>query len=92
MEVFKNEGINLKYHKMINIYELDFYNEEFKKYIEIDGEQHYQEKSIKRDKIRDEYLASLGWSGMRIRWKDYQNKSDEERRKLISQIKKFMIP
>lgn len=92
MEVFKNEGIDLKYHKMINRYELDFYNDNLKKYVEIDGEQHYLEDSIIRDKKRTEYLSSLGWVGMRIRWSEYQKKNEKERKELIMQIKEFMYP
>lgn len=90
MEVFKREKIDLKYHKMVNVYELDFYNEDLKKYVEIDGEQHYLKDSIIRDKKRNEYLSSLGWRGMRIRWSDYQKKNEIEKKYVIEQIKKFM--
>lgn len=92
IEVFKNEGIDLKYHKMINRYELDFYNDGLKKYVEIDGEQHYQESSIIRDKNRSDYLNSLGWTGMRIRWRDYQKKNEKEKKEIIEKIKTFLYP
>ena len=56
-------------------------------YLEIDGEQHYQEKSIERDKIRDEYLKSLGWRGMRIRWSTWQKLDRNEKELIIKAIK-----
>ena len=36
MELFQQESIPLSFHKQVGIYQLDFYNEELKKYIEID--------------------------------------------------------
>lgn len=90
-EVFKNENIDLKYHKQIGRYELDFYNEELMKYIEIDGHQHTDtEYMIQHDKERDQYLENLGWKGMRIRWSEYKKLNIEERKKIIYNIKLFI--
>lgn len=90
-EVFKNENINLKYHKQIGRYELDFYNEDLMKYIEIDGHQHTDsEYMIQHDKDRDLYLENLGWKGMRIRWSEYKKLNIEERKNIIYDIKLFI--
>lgn len=91
LELFKKENINLKYHLQIGLYQLDFYDEEYKKYIEIDGSQHYLPKSIIKDKQRDEYLKSLGWKGMRINWSEYQKMNNEEKENVVNQIRLFIM-
>lgn len=90
-ELFINEGIPLKYHKQIGRYELDFYNEELKKYVEIDGEQHYTDKMIQHDKERNEYLLNLGWNGLRIRWSEYKKLSEKEKEDKIQEVKTFLF-
>lgn len=87
INVFQNENIPLNYHKQFGLYELDFYNEEFKVYVEIDGEQHYLPQSIERDKTRDEYFKQLGWKGIRVRWAHFIKSSDEEKQNIINKIK-----
>lgn len=87
INVFQNENIPLNYHKQFGLYELDFYNEEFKVYVEIDGEQHYLSQSIERDKIRNEYFKQLGWKGIRVRWAHFIKSSDEEKQNIIKKIK-----
>lgn len=85
--LFENENIPLSFHKQISVYQLDFYNDDKMFYIEIDGEQHYQEKSIERDKKRDEYLKNLGWRGMRIRWSTWQKLDRSEKELIIKSIR-----
>ncbi|NCU28868.1 MAG: DUF559 domain-containing protein [Candidatus Moranbacteria bacterium] len=89
--VFQKEKIDLKYHFQVGRYELDFYNETSKKYVEIDSESHYlDKKTVKIDKERNEYLNELGWTGYRIRWKDYKKLSLSERTEKIKAIKDFL--
>lgn len=91
-EVFEKENIPLKFHLSIGKYELDFYNEDIKKYVEIDGEQHYRfQENVKRDKHRDNYLNKLGWKGIRIKWSDYKKLNYEEKHKIIEQIRLFIL-
>ena len=90
IDLFANENIPLSFHKQISIYELDFYNEDKMFYLEIDGEQHYQEKSIERDKQRDEYLKNLGWTGMRIRWSTWQKLERIEKENIVKEIKNIL--
>lgn len=87
-ELFEKENIPLYYHKQVGRYELDFYNEDLMKYVEIDGEQHYQPHMIKHDKERTEYLENLGWKGIRIRWSEYKKSNNKEI--FILEIKNFL--
>lgn len=88
MFVFKKEKIDLEYHVQISRYQLDFCDLKQKKYIEIDGESHYVDnKTIKIDKERTEFLEKLGWKCFRIRWKDYKKLNFDERKKKKNKIK-----
>lgn len=91
-DVFEKENIPLKFHLAIGKYELDFYNEDLRKYIEIDGDQHYRfQENIERDKRRDEYLEQLGWKGLRIKWSDFKKLNYEEKHNIIEQIRQFIL-
>lgn len=50
----------------IGKYIADFYCPEFKIVIEIDGSQHFQDKNYENDKIREEYMFSLGIKTIRF--------------------------
>jgi very-short-patch-repair endonuclease len=90
-DVFEKENIQLLHHKQVGLYQLDFYNDALKIYIEIDGEQHYVDKRIVESDIRrTEYLKNLGWSGKRIRWAEYQKLQIKERKSLINEIKSLL--
>ena len=89
-ELFINENIDLKYHKRVGRYELDFYNEDLMKYVEIDGEQHYQPPMIEHDKKRTEYLKQKGWEGIRIRWSEYKKMTNKEKENKIKEIICFL--
>ena len=51
--------------KTIGNYIVDFYVATEKLVIEIDGSQHYQTEGVASDRIRDEYLNSLGLTVVR---------------------------
>lgn len=89
-ELFERECIPLKYHLQVGRYELDFYNEELMKYIEIDREQHFSDYMINHDAERNEFLLNLGWLGLRIRWSEYKVLSLSEKKSVINNIKLFM--
>lgn len=89
-ELFIKENVPLKYHKQIDRYELDFYNEDLMKYVEIDGEQHYSDYMIQHDKERNEYLKQKGWEGIRIRWSEYKKMNNDDKYKVINNIKEFI--
>ena len=52
--------------KPIGNYIADFYCSEAKLIIEVDGGQHYEEKGIEKDEIRDEYFKNLGLKVLRF--------------------------
>lgn len=89
-DLFEQENISLKYHLQVGLYELDFYNEEYKVYVEIDGDTHKQKKVQDIDKRKDDYLQSLGWKGMRISWANYQKLSYEEKELEVEKIRNFV--
>ena len=89
-DLFEQENIPLKYHLQVGLYELDFYNEEYKVYVEIDGDTHKQKKVQDIDKRKDNYLQSLGWKGMRISWANYQKLSHEEKELEVEKIRNFV--
>ena len=81
---------NLKQNYHVDRYFLDLANPEKKLYIEIDGEQHYNDqKVVEHDKIRTERLEELGWKCLRrIRWSEYKKLSKEEQESLITELQK----
>jgi very-short-patch-repair endonuclease len=91
IELFAKENIDLKYHLDVSIYELDFYNEDIKLCVEIDGNQHfYDQKIIESDLRRTKYLESLGWKVFRIRWSHYQRLTLEQKKETIQYIKNLI--
>lgn len=94
-KVLLNEGLIFKsqYHIWSGSknYFLDFYFEDAKVNLEIDGSQHKWEDRIKSDKIRDEYMKSIGIRVLRIEWKNPNKRETEEYFKnKISELKKLL--
>ena len=52
--------------KILGKYIVDFYCAKAKLVIELDGTQHYEDKNIKEDVVRTEYLKGFGLSVIRI--------------------------
>lgn len=59
-EFLKDLPVTVTRQKILGNYIVDFYIAECKIVIELDGSQHYEDEGLKRDKIRDEFLGSLG--------------------------------
>lgn len=80
-----------QYH--VDKYFLDLAWPEKKAYIEIDGEQHYNDpKVIEHDKIRTSSLAELGWVLItRIRWSDFQKLTKFEKENYIHQVGALVV-
>lgn len=90
-EVFENEGIPLQHHKQVSIYQLDFYNEEKMLALEVDGNQHYDDKNIvESDKRKNQCLNDLGWTVLRIRWSYYQKLPRKERERVVREIREIL--
>jgi len=52
--------ITVNRQKVIGNYIVDFYIASCKLVIELDGSQHYEDKGIEKDAVRDKYMESLG--------------------------------
>jgi very-short-patch-repair endonuclease len=67
---------------------LDFANTECKRYIEIDGEQHYTDpRIVEHDIARTQQLRENGWECVcRVRWSVYQRLSKEEKVKYVANM------
>ena len=88
IELFEKEGIDLQYHKQVGLYQLDFYNDKFKVYVEIDGEQHYQPKALERDKKREDKLKGKGWDLIcRIRWSEWKRMNEPQQNEVLDFIR-----
>lgn len=79
----------LKQNYHVSRYFLDLANPEKKIYIEIDGEQHYNDpKVVEHDKIRTQELESLGWICLkRVRWSEFKKLEFEEKKNFIDSLK-----
>lgn len=92
IDLIKKEEINLSYHKQIGIYELDFFNEEKKIDLEIDGDQHILDERIAKSDIkRTKYLEELGWTVVRVLWSDWKKKNLKEKKDFIDYIKGLLV-
>lgn len=93
-EAFLNEQFpNFKQDRYVNGYFLDFAFEEYKCYIEIDGEQHYVDKNIvEHDKIRNDVLNKTEWKCIsRVRWSEFQKLSSEQKHNFLIDLKQKIL-
>lgn len=93
-DIFKNDALLCRCIQQyrVNRFRLDFAIPDIKIYIEIDGEQHYNDaRIIKHDKERTKILESLGWTGFRIRWSKFIKKPKELKFDELNIIKKQII-
>ena len=59
-------GVQFYRQKPIGEYIVDFFAPRAKLVIEVDGSKHVEEKQARKDKNRDDYLASLGFKVLRF--------------------------
>lgn len=72
---------NVKYEEQhpVGSYSLDFALPDRMIDLEIDGEQHYvDQRIVESDKRRTEYLETLGWTTIRVRWSEFKRLDDKE--------------
>lgn len=64
----KNGALRVEFVRQYEIgkYLVDFYCEELKLIIEIDGGEHYSQKGLEHDKKRDEFMEGLGIKTIRF--------------------------
>ena len=75
-DFLKTLPITVHRQKAMGNYIVDFYIAEAKIVIELDGSQHYDAKGQQNDRVRDEYLHSLGLSVLRYANSDVNHNFD----------------
>ncbi len=60
------KGYQFYRQKLIGDYLVDFFCPKAKLVVEIDGSQHFSDETVEYDRIRDEYLRSLGLRVLRV--------------------------
>ena len=71
------KGYQFYRQKNIGNYIVDFYCPRGKLIIEIDGGQHYSKQGKKKDQIRDDYMARLGFTVLRFSDREVFKNIDE---------------
>ena len=72
--------------KVIGNYIVDFYCGNAKLVIELDGSQHYETESMESDKIRDDYMRSIGLTVLRYTNLDINKNFDSVCSDILSYI------
>ncbi len=60
------KGLQFYRQKIIGNYIVDFYCPRANFIVEVDGGQHYKKESKQRDRVRDDYMLSLGLTVLRF--------------------------
>ncbi len=81
------ENLQFNRQKPVGNYIIDFYCDKAKLIIEVDGGQHYEERNIKSDRIRDEYFKKIGLKVIRFTNLDIFKNIDSVVEKIIQEIK-----
>lgn len=80
--ILDSHGVAYVEQYQVGPYQLDFAivnDTPYKIDLEIDGDQHYlDERVVASDKRRNQYLESLGWKIVRIKWSDYKKLVDKK--------------
>ncbi|MBO5912757.1 MAG: DUF559 domain-containing protein [Clostridia bacterium] len=69
-DFFKTLPITVNRQKVIGRYIVDFYCATSKIVVELDGSQHFEDTAQQQDKIRDDYLQSIGIKVLRYSNRD----------------------
>ena len=72
-DFLKQLPVTINRQKVIGGYIADFYCAQRKTVIELDGSQHFEEKSAQEDAIRNRYMESLGITVLRYANSDVSN-------------------
>ena len=82
-------GIKFRRQHSINKYIVDFYAPEINLAIELDGEVHLSEEKRERDRIREDFLKSLGIKVIRFKNEDVIEGINSIVEKIMSEILKI---
>ena len=91
-ELFAKENIvGFEHDYYVDGYYLDYAFVDKKIDFEVDGSQHYVDpKIVEHDKVRTQYLESLGWKTFRIDWRAWQKMNHDQKHEMIEQLKKMI--
>lgn len=87
INLFNNENIEYEREVKKGRFFCDFVWEDKKLILEVDGKQHTYPDHIERDKRKDTYLQSIGYTVVRIQW--VNPTTDVNKEKLYEQINNF---
>lgn len=82
-------GYKIRRQYGIGDYVIDFYCPKLKLGIELDGEQHYIDKGLKHDKVRDQYILNEGIELIRIPVTDIDSNLDGVIEYLACEFEKY---
>ena len=84
-DCFTNAGLQFENNVWVGHYCLDF--KVGNNYFEVNGEQHYMDEGLAKDKRRTEFLKKKGFTLVgRCRWKEFKKLSFNEKEKYINSI------
>lgn len=89
---FLNKFTEYKHNYWVDRFYLDFAWPEKMIYFEVNGQQHYEEKYIERDKKRKEKLGGLGWKCLaEIKWSWYKGLNKEDQIQFLNELKNSIL-
>jgi very-short-patch-repair endonuclease len=85
----RNQQLGVKFRRQHGIgrYVADFYAPDIHLVIELDGDSHYQDDAQEYDRIRDEFMRSMGLRILRFTNDEVMNNLDEVVLKIFQRIK-----
>ena len=86
-EFLKELPVTFHRQKVINNYIVDFYCASAKLVIELDGTQHYLDEGKSKDKIRDDYLSSIGLTVLRYSNDEVNNSFESDCQDIFNNLK-----
>jgi very-short-patch-repair endonuclease len=87
----KHLGYTFYRQKPIGEYIVDFYCPKAKLVIEVDGSQHFKAEAAGNDRVRDEYLKSLGLTVLRFSNSEVLKSTDSVARKIYKLLGKISL-
>ena len=87
----KSKKLEVKFRRQYSIenFIVDFYCHDLKLIIELDGYIHSEEEKIRKDKVRQQFLESLGYKVLRYRNEQIKYELDNVLQNLWNYIQKF---
>ena len=84
----RREALSVRFRRQFSIgeYIVDFYSPKINLVIELDGSQHHTKEGVEYDKIRENYMNSLGIVTIRFKNEDVKENIDSILKKIIHTI------